>query len=308
MENKKYPKVNFIGNKEKIGDLEINKTHLGDCMGLARKLPENSVDLVVTSPPYADTVSYGHKVDVFNPEEYVDWFLELFKEAQRFLKPTGSFILNINDRVTNGERSTYVFELVYRIVKETGLKLFDRYIWFKKSALPMPGQKRLNDRIEYIFHFVKDSKKFKTHTDRVRVPYKEVSLKRFKSKVHGNDIILPDGTTKLSQRGSSKAHPKGAKPITVFRFDTGSALRGLKHPAPYHPQLPEWFIKWLTDEGDIVLDPFMGSGTTAIACLRTNRKFIGIELEPKYVEIANKRIQEALSQTKLEELPPSSLV
>ena len=148
--------IKFKGKKrkmEKIGDLEINKTHLGDCMELAKKLPENSVDLIVTSPPYADTVSYGHKVEVFNPEEYVNWFLELFKEAQRFLKPTGSFILNINDRATNGERSTYVFELVYRIVKETGLKLFDRYIWFKKSALPMTGGKRLNDRIKYIFHF-----------------------------------------------------------------------------------------------------------------------------------------------------------
>jgi site-specific DNA-methyltransferase (adenine-specific) len=275
---------------EKLGDLEINKTHLGDCMELAKKLPENSVDLIVTSPPYADTVSYGHKVEVFNPEEYVNWFLELFKEAQRFLKPTGSFILNINDRATNGERSTYVFELVYRIVKETGLKLFDRYIWFKKSALPMTGEKRLNDRIEYIFHFVKDTKKFKTYTDRIREPYAEVSLKRFKNKVHGNDIVNPDGTTELSQRGSSKPHPLGKKPITVFRFDTGSALRGLKHPAPYHPQLPEFFIKWLTDEGDIVLDPFMGGGTTAEVCVKTDRKFIGFDINDEYIKMTEERI------------------
>ncbi len=245
---------------EKIGEFELDKIHFGNCMELAKKLPENSIDLIVTSPPYADTVSYGDNVRVLSPEEYIDWFLPLFHEARRFLKDSGSFILNINDRATNGERSIYVFELVTRIVKETGLKLFDRYIWFKKSALPMPGDKRLNDRIEYIFHFIKDSKKLKTNTDRVRVPYEEVSLKRFKSKVHGNDIVLPDGRTILSQRGSSKAHPLGAKPITVFRFDTGSALRGLQHPAPFHPQLPEFFIKWLTDEGDIVLDPFMGGG------------------------------------------------
>ncbi len=282
----------------KLGNFDLNKTHLGDCMELAKKLPDNSIDLVVTSPPYADTVSYGHKVKVFNSEEYVNWFLELFKEAQRFLKPTGSFILNINDRATNGERSTYVFELVYRIVKETGLKMFDRYIWFKKSALPMPGEKRLNDRIEYIFHFVKDTKKFKTYTDRVRVPYKEVSLKRFKSKVHGNDIILPDGTTKLSQRGSSKPHPKGAKPITVFRFDTCSALRGLKHPAPYHPQLPEFFIKWLTDEGDIVLDPFMGGGTTAEVCIKLNRKFIGFDINPEYIKMSEERVKNSIKKYK----------
>lgn len=286
-----------MGKKDKIN--EVNKTYLGDAMQLAKQLSDDSVDLVVTSPPYADTVSYGKKVDVYDPDQYVNWFLPLFKEATRFLKDTGSFILNINDRATNGERSIYVFELVYRIVKETGLNLFDRYIWFKKSALPMPGEKRLNDRIEYIFHFVKDTKKFKTRTDRIRVPYKEISLKRFKSKVHGNDIILPDGTTILSQRGNSKAHPKGAKPITIFRFDTGSALRGLKHPAPFHPQLPEWFIKWLTDEGDVVLDPFMGGGTTAEAALRLKRKYIGFEVNPIYIDMTEDRLKKAFPNKKL---------
>lgn len=155
----------------------------------------------------------------------------------------------------------------------------------------MTGEKRLNDRIEYIFHFVKDTKKFKTYTDRIREPYAEVSLKRFKNKVHGNDIILPDGKTVLSQRGSSKPHPLGKKPITVFRFDTGSALRGLEHPAPFHPQLPEFFIKWLTDEGDVVLDPFMGSGTTAVSSIRLNRKFIGFDINPEYIKMTEERLK-----------------
>ena len=286
---------------EKIGELEINKTHLGDAIQLAKKLPENSVDLIVTSPPYADVVSYGENVKVLSPQEYINWFLPLFHESKRFLKESGSFVLNINDRATNGERNIYVFELVTRIVKETGLKLFDRYIWFKKSALPMPGDKRLNDRIEYIFHFVKDSKKFKTNTDKVRVPYKEVSLKRFKNKVHGNDIVLSNGVTKLSQRGSSKAHPLGTKPITVFRFDTGSALRGLQHPAPFHPQLPEFFIKWLTDENDLVLDPFMGGGTTAVAAAKLNRKYIGFDINPEYIKMTKDRLKQEFPDKNLEE-------
>jgi len=277
---------------KKIGKFELNKTHLGDCRILSKYLPENSVDLVVTSPPYADTVSYGDNVNIFDPANYVDWFLPLFHESARFLKPTGSFILNINDRATNGERSIYVFELVTRIVKETPLKLFDRYVWFKKSALPMPGDKRLNDRIEYIFHFVKDGKKFKTYTDRIREPYAEVSLKRFKNKVHGNDIINSDGITELSQRGSSKPHPLGKKPITVFRFDTGSALRGLQHPAPFHPQLPEFFIKWLTDDGDVVLDPFMGGGTVAVVCKKMKRNHIGFEINHEYIKMTEERLKQ----------------
>lgn len=278
---------------KRIGEFELNKTHLGDCMILVKKLPDNSIDLVVTSPPYADTVSYGKDVETFNPGTYVDWFLPLFNEAKRFLKDSGSFILNINDRATNGERSIYVYELVTRIVKETGLKLFDRYIWFKKSALPMPGEKRLNDRIEYIFHFIKDSKKFKTNTDEVRVPYKEISLKRFRNKVHGNDIVKSDGTTELSQRGSSKANPKGAKPITVFRFNTGSALRGIKHPAPFHPDLPEWFIKWLTDEKDVVLDPFMGGGTVAEVSRKLKRNYVGFEINPLYIKMIEERLNKS---------------
>lgn len=276
---------------KKVGSLELNKTHLGDTMKLAKELPNDSVDLVVTSPPYADTVSYGNSVKTLSPEKYVDWFLPLFHEAKRFLKDTGSFILNINDRATNGERNIYVFELISRIVKETGLKLFDRYIWFKKATLPMPGDKRLNDRIEYIFHFVKDTKKFKAHTDRVRVPYKEVSLKRFKSKVHGNSIVREDGIAELSHRGTSKPHPLGAKPITVFRFDTCSALRGTRHPAPFHPQLPEWFIKWLTDEKDIVLDPFMGGGTVAEVATKMKRNYIGFEVNPTYVKMSEDRVK-----------------
>jgi DNA modification methylase len=296
--NTKQFKMKKRKNIMEINEANLNKTYLGDCMELAKKLPGESVDLIVTSPPYADTVSYGKGVKVLSPEEYVEWFLPLFYEAKRFLKDSGSFILNINDRTTNGERSIYVFDLVTRIVKETGLKLFDRYIWFKKSALPMPGDKRLNDRIEYIFHFIKDSKKFKARTDRVRVPYKEISLKRFKSKVHGNDIINPDGTTKLSQRGSSQAHPLGAKPITVFQFNTGSAIRGNKHPAPFHPDLPEFFIKWLTDEGDVVLDPFMGGGTVAEVCVNMKRKYIGFEINPTYLEIIEERLNKQDKENK----------
>ena len=272
-------------------EFKLNKTYVGDCMKLSKKIPDNFVDLVVTSPPYADTVSYGESVKTYSPDRYVDWFLPLFKESDRFLKDTGSFILNINDRVVNGERQIYAFKLVNKIVNNTNLKLYDRYIWFKKSALPMPGDKRLNDRIEYIFHFVKDPKNFKCTTDRIREPYKEISLRRFKSKVHGNDIVKKDGTTKLSQRGSSKPHPKGKKPITVFRFNTGSALRGNEHPAPFHPDLPAFFVKWLTDKEDVVLDPFMGSGTVAIVAEKMKRKYLGFEINERYIDLIKKRMK-----------------
>ena len=271
--------------------METNKIYLGDCIELSKTIPDDFLDLVVTSPPYADTLTYGKEIPIFHPDNYANWILPLFTEIYRGMKSTGSFIFNINDKIINAERSIYVYDLVCRVVRETGFTLHDRYIWHKKSGMPSTGVRRLNDRVEYIFHFVKIKNKFKENTDDIREPYAEISLKRFKKGMNGQDKINPDGSTELVKRGTSTPHPKGRKPTTVFRFDTCSALRGLKHPAPFHPQIPEKFIKWLTDENDVVLDPFMGSGTTAIVAANNNRQYIGFELNSEYASLAEQRIQ-----------------
>ena len=114
-------------------------------MKLSKNVPDDYVDLLITSPPYADTLSYGKKIRLLHPDNYAEWFLPLAKEAARFLKPSGSFILNINDKIINGKRSIYVFELICRIEKETGLSLHDRYVWTQKSGLPTGGPRRLDD-------------------------------------------------------------------------------------------------------------------------------------------------------------------
>lgn len=255
-----------------------------------KNIKPKSINMVITSPPYADTVRYGESVKNFKSYAYVDWITELFDSCFEKVSDNGSFILNINDKIEYGLRSTYVFQLVISVTSYTKWKLYDRYIWFKKATLPSTNNKRLNDRIEYIFHFVKSEKNFKCNMDNVRYPYKEVSIKRFKNKVHGNDKVLPDGTTVLTTKKNSNPHPKGTKPITVFQFDTCSALRGINHPAPYHPQLTDFFIKWLTDINDLVLDPFVGSGTTAISCIDNKRNYIGFDINAKYLKDARKRV------------------
>ena len=270
--------------------MKVNKTHIGDCMELSKQLPDDYIDLVVTSPPYADTVSYGKDINVFSPENYPDWILPLFVESNRFLKPTGSFILNINDKIVKGERSIYVMETVIKIVKKSGLKLYDRYIWHKKNGLPMGGEKRLNDRMEYIFHFVRDTKNFKTNMDVVRVPYAKSSINRYKTPVAQHKV----DTDGIKSRGECKMNvlnPLGSKPTGVFRFDNAGVLKGVKHPAPFHPDLPKWFIKFLSDKGDIVLDPFMGGGTTAEVALDLGRDYIGFEKNKTYVEELVKSIE-----------------
>jgi DNA modification methylase len=259
-------------------------------MELAKTIPDDFLDLVVTSPPYADTLTYGKEIPIFRPDNYADWILPLFNETYRGMKDSGSFILNINDKIIGSERSIYVYDLVCRVVRETGFSLHDRYIWHKKSCMPSSGVRRLNDRVEYIFHFVKTKNKFKANTDDIREPYSEISLKRFKNTMHGHDTISADGSTKHGSSKLAKPHPKGTKPTTVFRFDLSNSIRGLKHPAPFHPQIPEKFITWLTDVGDVVLDPFMGSGTTAIVAHDLDREYIGFELNELYKKDAEERI------------------
>ena len=267
-------------------DYQINHCYYGDAALLSKNVPNNFVDLVVTSPPYADTVSYGDKVSVYDGGHYIDWFIPIVLEIERYLKPTGSFILNINDKISNRNRDSYVLDLVNRIVKETNLQLYDRYVWYKKTALPTGGEKRLNDRIEYIFHFIKDSDQFLTYTDAVRIPYKEDTLRRYQSPVQSNSIVDESGITSTTNKMRT-VNPFGSKPTGVFRFDTRSAIKGGKHPAPFHPQLPEWFIRWLTKPEDIVLDPFMGCGTTAHASMVMDRNWIGFEINETYKPMIN---------------------
>lgn len=273
--------------------METNKIYYGDAIILSKELSNNSVDLVCTSPPYATTKNYGKSVDLrpLNVKNYNNWIMPLFVETGRFLKEDGSFILNINDKIVNGYRDLYVFELVIRICEETDLKLYDRYIWHKKNAMPVSGN-RLNDWMEYIFHFTK-SKKIKNNVDNVREPYAESTIKRYKSPVAFNKKTDDNGITSIGDKKMVKQNPLGKKPSTVMRFNNAGVLKGGtagKHPAPFHPELPEFFIKWLTDENDVVLDPFIGSGTVAEVCKNLNRQYIGFELNKSYKDLIDKRI------------------
>ena len=284
---------------------------IGDCFELIKDLPDNSVDLVITSPPYSDIMSYGKNVSVKKPSEYVDWILPLFREIHRVLKPTGSFILNIGDKCENGYRSTMIYEMIYRNSKETPLKLYDTYFWHKKSGLPNGSKKRFRTTTEFIFHFCKDKNQMTFHMDRVLYPSKESSIGRVRYAMESTIGFTDEGTkikkTRIrytnkstDENGSSndkfveRIIPLVSRPDNVVRFNTaagGLSENAIKHPAPYHKELPSYYISFLTDEGDVVLDPFSGIGTTGVSCKELNRDYIGFELNPLYAEFSIKRLE-----------------
>ena len=267
------------------------KIEIGDCFELIKNLPDNSVDLVITSPPYADIVNYGKNISIKKPKDYCDWILPLFNDIYRVLKPSGSFILNINDNCSNGLRNPFIYELIYRSQKETNLKFYDTYIWHKMNGIPNGGKKRFRNTTEFIFHFVKNQKELKFYMDRVlQEPAQATSNRRkypWRIKDHGKII---DGERGDKREYNAERLPELVRPDNVFRFPTAGLARDnhIKHPAPFYKDLPIYFINLLTDEGDTILDVFSGIGTTGLGC--ENRNYIGFELNEKYAEFSKKRL------------------
>lgn len=259
---------------------------IGDCLEELKKLEAKTVNLIVTSPPYADqrTGTYGG----IKPDKYVEWFTPIAAELKRVLKDDGTFILNIKERVANGERHTYVIELIQALRKQ-GWLWTEEFIWHKKNSHPGKWPNRFRDSWERLLQFNLD-RKFAMYQEAVMVPIGDWSKTRLKnlsetdkrrdnSKVGsgfgknisnwvGRDMVYPSNVLYLAPEAGNKSHS-----------------------AVFPESLPEWFIKLFTKEGDLVLDPFVGSGTTSVVAKRLRRNSIGIDLMQEYIDYAKERIE-----------------
>lgn len=253
----------------------------GDCLDLLKARPDASVDLIMTSPPYADMKTYIDDGGI-HPDRYADWFLPIVKELERVLKPTGSFILNINDKVVDGFRHPFVYDLISRIHRETGFKMFERLFWNKMKGVPHP--KRFGDRVEYLFWFVK-GKGFTLDLNPMRTPYAELSKERMKHSIRARH-------NREGEKGKMKAwvpHPDGALPTTLISVGSQATRIHDQHVAVFPEKLVEGFIRSASKEGDLVLDPFSGTGTTGVVALRLGRRFLGMEKQALYAQAARER-------------------
>ena len=221
-----------------------------------------------------------------HPDKYVEWIMPFILEIERTLASDGSFILNVNDKVIDGFRHPYVFDLIHNIHKNTSLKMFERLFWNKGKYLPHP--KRFGDKIEYLFWFVK-SKQFKFNIDEMRRPYDPKSINRMK-----NPIKKRFNRTEENQDATEykewKPNPLGALPSTLVEIGSVSQRKSQKHTAMFPEKLCEYFIKGSTNEGDLVCDIFSGSGTTCISAKKLKRTFIGMEISKFYNDEANLKL------------------
>ncbi len=232
--------------------METNKIYHLDCLSGMKLIDDNSIDLVITSPPYGDM------------KQYVD-----FKGVHP---------------------DKYVYDLISEIHKQTSFKMYDRLFWNKKKFIP--NKYRFGDKIEYIFWFVKE-KGFQFFMDEMRLEYSPVSINRMKYKLKTR-YARTEENQDASDYKEWGPNPKGSLPSTLIDISSEVKRVSTKHVAVFPEKLIEYFVKGCTKENDIVLDIFMGSGTTGVVCKRLNRQWIGFEISDEYIIEANKRINQSI--------------
>ncbi len=259
--------------------------YLGDSKEVLKQFPDNSVDLIFTSPPYADQrkKTYGG----ISPEKYVEWFLPISEQLFRILKPDGTFVLNIKEKVVNGERSTYVLELILEMRKQ-GWLWTEEFIWHKKNSYPGKWPNRFRDSWERLLQFNK-SRKFNMYQEAVMVPRGDWAQKRL-SKLSETDRKRDESKvgSGFGKNISNWLNREKVYPTNVLHMAT--ECNNKNHSAAFPESLPEWFIKLFTKPNDVVLDPFMGSGTTNVVANKMHRNSIGIDILPEYYHMVRQKM------------------
>ncbi|HMM79548.1 MAG TPA: site-specific DNA-methyltransferase [Pyrinomonadaceae bacterium] len=253
---------------------------LGDSREVLSQLDLNSIDLIFTSPPYAERrkTTYGG----IAADRYVEWFMPIADKLFDVLKPTGTFVLNIKESAFNGERSTYVLELILKM-RERGWLWTEEFIWHKKNSYPGKWPNRFRDSWERLLQFNK-AKRFNMYQEAVMVPMGDWAKARLRNLSAVDKVRDPSKVgSGFGKNISNWIDREMAYPTNVIHLAT--ECNNKNHPAAFPEELPEWFIKLFTTEGDTVLDPFMGSGTTVRVANRLGRKAVGIDVVPEYLEM-----------------------
>ena len=265
--------MSFIKNRKNIW--------CGDCKELLKRIPDSSIDLVVTSPPYDNLRSYNNQNEfTFND------FKIVAKELKRVLKEGGVLVWVVGDAVINGSESGTSFAQAL-FFKEIGLNLHDTMI-YQKSGFCYPAKKRYHQVFEYMFIISKG--KPKTFNS-----IKDVECSCHKEKIRGSCRNKDGIITAKHNHGKGNVIAKYGKRTNIWKILNGfnkSTLDKIafEHPAIFPDALArDQIISW-SNPGDIVLDPFLGSGTVGKACKKLQRNFIGIDINPHYVSIAHERI------------------
>lgn len=291
------------------------KAYVGDASKLLGCLQSSSIDLVITSPPFAlqRKKEYGNH----DQDEYVDWLLSFTLEVKRVLKDTGSFVLDLGGAYRKGRpvRSLYNYRVLIRLCDEQGWNLAEEFFWFNPSKLPSPiewvnkRKIRAKDAVNTVWWLSKSDFP-KADVSRVLVPYSDrMKLLLKNSEKYYSPKKRPSGHDISDRFAEDKG---GAIPPNLLQIPNTESnsqylrycklVRTKGHPARFPQKLPEFFIRFLTDVGDTVLDIFAGSNTTGAAAENMGRRWIAFELEQKYLAASAFRFLSDAGETTIRNL------
>ncbi len=266
--------------------------HCGDSREVLKQYPDGYFNLIVTSPPYANTRTKHY--DSIKPDDYVDFMVSFHDQFWRVLADDGSFVLNIKDKVVKGKRHRYVWHTIEALSK-IGWRCVDDYLWIKPNAMPGYWSNRLRDEWEYCFHMTKHEK-FAMYQTAVRKPVGDWAEKRLakltgKSTArHNSENESGFGRDLTKWTGKDSVLPGNTIPVALVGKNMG-------HPAVFPVGLPEFFLKLFTKEGDNVLDPFAGSGSTGVAAKKLGRNAVLIDAKKVYVQVIRDRLSKVRAFT-----------
>jgi site-specific DNA-methyltransferase (adenine-specific) len=321
--------------------LPLNTITCGDCFELIRKIPNNSINLVITSPPYFQQRDYGGGIGNENTiEEYLEALLAIMRECARVITDDGSIVFNMGDKYDESSLLLVPYRFAIEASQLPHVKLVNVITWVKSNPTPRQFKRRLVSSTEPFFHFVKSENYFYNLDNFMAVehPRKNGSSATSKMGKHYFDLIetsdLSAEQKRMAREELSKviqevktgkiegfrmkirgihSEPFGGQAggrqiqltkngFTIIRIHGNplkkdviempvESVKGNTHPAMYPVKLVVEFLNLLTRENDVVLDPFMGSGSTAVACKLTGRHYIGFDLNPDYCRFAEERLQ-----------------
>ena len=276
----------------------------GDSRDLLPSLSDNSINLICTSPPFALTrrKAYGNK----HQRDYIEWFMEFADHFRRVLAPDGSLVIDIGGAWIHGSptRSIYHFELLVALVRDIGFHLAEEFYWFNRAKLPTPAQWvtieriRVKDAVNPIWWLSKTERPNASNL-RVLKPYSDQHRKLIAGAAY-NSGVRPSGHVISADFGKDNG---GAIPPNLIevantssndRYDRFCKRNGIsKHPARFPREVPEFFVKFLTEPGQLVLDPFAGSNMTGSVAEELGRNWLAYERDPDYLDGSLGRFLEA---------------
>lgn len=276
---------------------KLDRIYVGDAEAVLRRWPNGFVDLCVTSPPYYQLRDYGHEAQIGleeTPDAYVRRLLRVLRQVRRVLKPGGSLYLNLGDTY----RKKSLLGIPWRVVRGLsgrGWYLRNAIIWHKPHGLPSAIKDRLTNRYEFVFHLTR-SRRYYFNLDPLRVPNVDTRTRKLTGPVRRGAQGLTHHPGALIA-GNFSPDPRGKNPGDVWAIGPDTRPKRFiapgqtMHYAPFPETLAERPILAGSPLGGLVLDPFMGSGTTAVAARRLGRRFLGIELVPDYAKLSRARLR-----------------